>query len=73
MARIGVQQRPVPHGGAGAKLIEIGLRAVEGCPRVAVWSGYARSTGCHTNQVRWEIREGSRWFGSVRQEARQAA
>ena len=26
-------------------------RAVEDCPGAAVWSGYARSTGCHTTRV----------------------
>ena len=26
-------------------------RRVEGCPRAAVWSGYARSTGCRTSPV----------------------
>ncbi|CAA9383741.1 MAG: hypothetical protein AVDCRST_MAG66-497, partial [uncultured Pseudonocardia sp.] len=24
---------------------------VEGCPRAAAWSGYARSTGCRTSPV----------------------
>jgi len=33
------------HGGRADR---VKLRAVEGCPRAAVWSGYARSTGCRT-------------------------
>ena len=32
----------------GQSYPKIAAGRVEGCPRAAVWSGYARSTGCHT-------------------------
>ncbi len=39
----------LPHGDPGAELHEVVAGRVEGCPRVAAWSGYVRSTGCHTS------------------------
>ncbi len=33
-------------GGRARRCISV---RVEGCPRVAAWSGYARSTGCHSS------------------------
>jgi hypothetical protein len=38
----------LPRGDPGAELPEVVAYRVEGCPRVAAWSDYARSTGCHT-------------------------
>jgi hypothetical protein len=41
--------RGLPHGSPGAEPDDARTGSVEGCPRAAVWSGYARSTGRHTS------------------------
>jgi hypothetical protein len=38
----------LPHVGPGAEPDDARADSVEGCPRADVWSGCARSTGCHT-------------------------
>ena len=38
----------LPRGAPGAEPYEVAAGRVEGCPRGAAWSGYARSTGSHT-------------------------
>jgi hypothetical protein len=38
----------LPHASPGTEPDDAHTRSVEGCPRAAVWSGCARSTGCHT-------------------------
>jgi hypothetical protein len=38
----------LPHVSPGAEPDDARADSVEGCPRADVWSGCARSTGCHT-------------------------
>ena len=38
----------LPHANPGAEPDHARAGSVEGCPRAGVWSGCARSTGCHT-------------------------
>nr|MDQ3765213.1 hypothetical protein [Actinomycetota bacterium] len=41
----------LPHASPGAEPDDARADSVEGGPRAAVWSGCARSTGCHTTPV----------------------
>jgi hypothetical protein len=36
----------------GQSQTNAGTDSIEGCPRAGVWSGCARSTGCHTAPAR---------------------